>query len=124
FMHMAVMNLDGREISSVNRLGRGSSGPIFREEKQALKLIKSLGDYIGPVSRSPEGYPQMTLGVPIESIPGRPIGVLIGVVNLIDLSSLIKDLVIDKKGYVYIVDMGQRHLVAHPDIATLLSSDP
>ena len=46
----------------------------------------------------------MTLGVPIERIPGRPIGVLIGVINLIDLSSLIKDLVIDKSGYVYIVD--------------------
>ena len=43
---------------------------------------------MGPVSRSPEGYPQMTLGVPIERIPGRPIGVLIGVVNLIDLNYL------------------------------------
>src|SRR5439155_17634977 len=38
--------------------------------------------------------------------------------------SLIKDLVIDKKGYVYIVDMAQKRLVAHPDIATLLSKDP
>jgi signal transduction histidine kinase len=120
FMNMAVIDLNGREISSVNRMGRSSHS----EEIQALKLIKSLGDYIGPVSRSPEGYPQITLGVPIESIPGRPIGVLIGVINLIDLSSLIKDLVIDKKGYVYIVDMGQKHLIAHPDIQTLLSDDP
>src|ERR1019366_8137097 len=65
----------------------------------------------------------MTLGVPIERIPGRPIGVLIGVINLIDLSSLVKDLVIDKKGYVYIVDMVQKRLVAHPDMQTLLSTE-
>ncbi len=124
FMRMAVIDLNGREISSVNRMGRASHAEVRQEEMQALKLIKSLGEYIGPVSRSPEGYPQMTLGVPIESIPGRPIGVLIGVVNLIDLSSLIKDLVIDKKGYVYIVDMSQKHLIAHPDVQMLLSNDP
>ena len=124
FMHMAVVDLDGREIASVNRLDHASRRDSRREEKQALKLIKSLGDYIGPVTRSPEGYPQMTLAVPIERIPARPIGVLIGVVNLIDLSSLIKDLVIDKRGYVYIVDMQEKHLVAHPDVHTLLSSEP
>ncbi len=123
FMHMAVMDLDGQEITSVNRMGRASQQETLREEKKALKLIKSLGDYIGPVSRSPEGYPQMTLGVPIERIPGRPIGVLISIVNLIDLSSLIKDVIIDKKGFVYIVDMGQKHLVAYPDVTTLLSSE-
>jgi len=122
FMHMAVIDLNGREMASVNRMGR-SSQPMG-EEMQALKLVKSLGEYIGPVSHSPEGYPQMTIGVPIERIPGRPIGVLLGMVNLIDLSSLIKDLVIDKKGYVYIVDMSQKHLIAHPDVQTLLSSDP
>jgi signal transduction histidine kinase len=122
FMHMAVIDLSGREITSVNRMGR-SSQPIG-EEAQALKLVKSLGEYIGPVSRSPEGYPQMTLGVPIERIPGRPIGVLLGVVNLIDLSSLIKDLTIDKSGYVYIVDVGQKQLVAHPNVQALLSGDP
>jgi len=124
FMHMAVLDLNGREISSVNRMGRSSRADTRREERDALKMIKSLGDYRSPVSRSPEGYPQITLGVPIERIPGRPIGVLIGVINLIDLSSLIKDLVIDKKGYVYIVDMAQKHLVAHPDIQTLLSKVP
>ncbi len=124
FMHMAVIDLNGREVSSVNRMGRSSLADTRREEMQALKLIKSLGNYIGPVSRSPEGYPQMTLGVPVERIPGRPIGVLVGTLNLIDLSSLIKDLVIDKKGYVYIVDMAQKRLVAHPDIQTLLSNDP
>jgi signal transduction histidine kinase len=122
FMHMAVIDLNGREISSVNRMGQ-SSQPMG-EEMQALKQVKSLGEYIGPVSHSPEGYPQMTIGVPIEQIPGRPIGVLLGMVNLIDLSSLVKDLVIDKKGYVYIVDMAQKHLIAHPDVQTLLSSDP
>jgi signal transduction histidine kinase len=120
-MHMAVIDLKGREIASVNRMGRSS--PQTREDLQALKLVKSVGEYIGPVSRSPEGYPQMTLGVPIERIPGRPIGVLVGVINLIDLSSLIKDLVIDKKGYVYIVDMSKRHLVAHPDVQVLLSNE-
>ncbi len=124
FMRMAVIDLNGREISSVNRMGRTSAVDVHQEELQALKLVKSLGEYIGPVSRSPEGYPQMTLGVPVERIPGRPIGVLIGVMNLIDLSSLIKDLVIDQKGYAYIVDVGQKLLVAHPDVHVLLSTDP
>ena len=108
FMHMAVLDLNGREISSVNRMGR-TTPQALAEEGQAVKLVKSLGEYVGPVSRSPEGYPQMTLGVPIERIPGRPIGVLIGVINLIDLSSLVKDLVIDKKGYVYI-EIGRAHV--------------
>jgi len=123
FMHMAVMDLDGREVASINRLDRSSRREVLREEKQALRIIISLGDYIGSVSRSPEGYPQMMLGVPIERIPGRPIGVLIGVINLIDLSSLIKDIVIGKNGHVYIVDMHQKHLVAHPNVATLLSRE-
>src|SRR5207302_4647190 len=42
FMHMAVVDLDGREIASVNRLDHASRRDSRREEKQALKLIKSL----------------------------------------------------------------------------------
>src|SRR5258708_8268034 len=123
FMRMAVIDLNGREISSVNRMGASSRSNFRPEDLQALRLIKSLGDYIGPASRSPEGYPQMTLGVPIERIPGRPIGVLIGVINLIDLSSLIKDLVIDKNGDVYIVDMLNLQLIAHPYTGILINKE-
>src|SRR4029077_7295898 len=72
-------------------------------------------DYIGPVSHSQDGYPRITIGVPIEHETGRPVGVLLGVVNLVDLSSLVKELRIGKSGYVYIVDMRQRQLTAHPD---------
>ena len=123
FMRMAVVDLSGREIAAVNRLGGGSA----RERQgnaQALRSIGSLGDYISPVSRSREGYPRITIGVPIERIPGRPVGILLGVVNLVDLSSLIKDLVIGRRGYVYIVDMKKSQLVAHPDVQSLLSSTP
>ncbi len=121
FMRMSVVDLNGKEISAVNRMGNTSLSVIQRDEADALRSIRSLGDYVGPVSRSMEGYPQLTLGVPVEKIPGRPLGVLLGTINLIDLSSLIKDLVIDKKGYVYIVDMAHHQLVAHPDVKTLLS---
>jgi len=124
FMRMTVIDLNGAEVSAVNRMGGASSEDIRHDEMEALRSIRSLGDYIGPVSRSPEGYPQMTLGVPIERIPGRPIGVLLGVVNLIDLSSLVKDIVIDQKGYCYIVDMQNLEMIAHPDINTLLSTTP
>lgn len=125
FMRMKVIDLSGREITTVNRFRRTKAAKRLVEETDALKSIHLLGkDYIGPVSRSLEGYPQLTLGVPVEKIPGRPIGMLLGVVNLIDLSSLIKDLVIDKHGYVYIVDMASKQLVAHPDVHTLLSREP
>jgi len=124
FMRMTVIDLNGDEVSAVNRMGDPSSADIRHDEMEALRSIRSLGDYMGPVSRSPEGYPQMTLGVPIERIPGRPIGVLLGVVNLIDLSSLVKDIVIDQKGYCYIVDMQNLEMIAHPDIQTLLSTTP
>jgi len=123
FMRMQVMDLKGREVSSVDRMGDRSR----RDEsirKEALRAIRGLSDYMGPVSRSPEGYPQMVIGVPIERIPGRPIGMLLAVVNLIDLSSLVKDIAIDKMGYVYIVDPIRKQLVAHPDVQTLLSADP
>src|ERR1051325_8384962 len=73
FMRMAVIDLNGREVSSVNRMGRSFRSDVRQEELQALKLIKSLREYLGPVSRSPEGYPQITIGVPVERIPGRPI---------------------------------------------------
>lgn len=124
FMRMAVIDLNGKEISAVNRIRSASSEGLRHEQLEAVRLIRSLGEYTGPVSRSPEGYPEMTLGVPIERIPGRPIGVLLGVVNLIDLSSLVKDIVIDQKGYCYIVDMHNLQMVAHPDIHMLLSADP
>jgi signal transduction histidine kinase len=124
FMRMAVVDINGREVASVNRMGRAPRSEVVEEEREALRMIKSLGNYIGPVSRSPEGYPQMALAVPIERIPGRPMGALLGVVNLIDLTSIIRDLVIDKKGYVYIVDIGKKQLVAHPDVQTLLSVEP
>lgn len=123
FMRMQVMDLKGREVSSVDRMGdRGRKDERIR--KEALRAIRGLSDYRGPVSRSPEGYPQMVIGVPIEKIPGRPMGMLLAVVNLIDLSSLVKDIAIDKMGYVYIVDPIRKQLVAHPDIQTLLSADP
>lgn len=120
FMRMTVIDMDGNIISTVNRMG-GPSQISKGEEVEALRSVRSLGDYLSPVSRSPEGYPQMTIGVPIEKIPGRPIGVLLGVVNLIDLSSLVKDIRIDNKGYVYIVDTAQKQLIAHPDVESLLS---
>jgi two-component system NtrC family sensor kinase len=42
------------------------------------------------------------------------------VVNLIDLSSLVKDIVIDAHGYVYIVALDPFRMIAHPDTQTLL----
>lgn len=121
FMRMAVVDLSGREIAGVNRLEE-SSARSRRENAQALRSVLSLGAYMSNVSRSPEGYPRITIGVPIERIPGRPMGVLLGVVNLVDLSSLIKDLMIGKRGYIYIVDMKKRQLVAHPDVQALLAT--
>lgn len=123
FMRMAVLNMSGREVAAVNRFG-GISAREKRENSRALRSVRSLGDYMSDVSRSPEGYPRITIGVPIERIPGRPVGMLLGVVNLLDLSSLIKDLMIGKKGYVYIVDMAQKQLVAHPDVQLLLNTKP
>jgi signal transduction histidine kinase len=123
FMRMAVFDLSGKEIAAVNRLGDGDA-PGRGELNQALRSIRSLGDYMSDVSRSKEGYPRLTIGVPVEQIPGRPVGVLLGVMNLVDLSSVIKDLRIGKRGYVYIVDMKKHRLVAHPDVQTLLSLTP
>lgn len=123
FMRMAVVDLQGRETATVNRLG-GSRSQERKENVDALRTVLSAGAYTSGVSRSPEGYPRITIGVPIESIPGRPIGVLLGVVNLIDLSSLIKDIAVGKKGYVYIVDMNKKQLVAHPDVQALLAAEP
>jgi signal transduction histidine kinase len=122
FMRMAVVDLAGNEVAAVNRLGRTSRKEKL-ENVKAVRSVRSLGDYISEVSRSPEGYPRMTIGVPIERIPGRPVGVLLGVVNLVDLSSLIKDLRIGKEGYVYIVDMEKERVVAHPDVQALLGTE-
>jgi signal transduction histidine kinase len=123
FMRMTVIDLDGRVISSVNRMGDPLTKEASQEEMEALRSIRSLGDYVGPVSRSPEGYPEMTLAVPVERVPGRPTAVLLGVINLIDLSSLVKDIVLDAHGYVYVVDMDHDQLVAHPDVQVLLRQD-
>jgi len=123
FMRMTVLDLQGREVTMVDRLGAALPRQAGPQELEAIRLIRSMGDYVSPVSRSAEGYPQMTLGVPIEAIPGRPVGALLGTVNLIDLSSLVKDLVIDTKGYAYIVDLASKRLVAHPDVHTLLGAE-
>jgi signal transduction histidine kinase len=122
FSEMAVIDMNGKELASVNRMGNASSAAAA-EEAKALSSIRALGEYTGSVAHSAEGYPQLTIGVPIERIPGRPIGVLLGMVNLIDLSSLIKDLTIGEKGYVYILDTKTKQLVAHPEIQTLLHPD-
>ena len=122
FMRLAVIDMDGHEISAVNRMGNAPSRQAHWDEAEALRSIRSMGNYLSMVSRSPEGYPQVTVGVPIERIPGRPIGVLMGVVNLLDLSSLVKGLVVSEHGYVYIVDMTKRQLIAHPDLDTLLGA--
>jgi signal transduction histidine kinase len=122
FMRMAVVDLAGNEVAAVNRLGRTSRKEKL-ENAKAVRSVRSLGDYISAVSWSQEGYPRMTIGVPIERIPGRPVGVLLGVVNLVDLSSLIKDLRIGKEGYVYIVDMERQRVVAHPDVQALLGTE-
>jgi signal transduction histidine kinase len=122
FMRMAVVDLNGREIAAVNRVAENPTRERW-ERVEALKSMKALGDYISDVSRSQEMYPRMTIGVPIERIPGRPVGMLLGVVNLIDLSSIIKDLSIGKKGYVYIVDMKKKQLIAHPDVELLLNAE-
>ena len=117
FMRLEVIDLNGRELSAVNFL----NDPTLRHAIDipgALRAMRSPQvDYIGPVSRSQDGYPRITIGVPIEHGSGRPVGVLLGVVNLVDLSSLVKELLIGKRGYVYIVDMRQKQLVAHPDFA-------
>jgi len=123
FMRISVVDLDGRLVSSVNRMGDPLTSEALQEEQDALKSIRSMGDYVGPVSRSPEGYPEMTLAVPVERIPGRPIGVLLGVINLIDISSLVKDINLNGHGYVYIIDMDRDQLIAHPDLQVLLRAD-
>jgi signal transduction histidine kinase len=125
FMRMKVVDIGGREITTVNlyQAGNTASTTDKAEEAQALRMIRTGQRYSGPVTRSVDGYPQMMLGVPIMA-SGRPLGVLLGTVNLTDLSSLVKDIVIDKKGYVYIVDLTSRRLVAHPDVlGTLLSKE-
>ncbi len=123
FMRLQVMDLKGREVAAVDRMG-DTRRRDTRIRQEALRATRGLTDYMGPVSRSPEGYPQIVIGVPIEKIPGRPLGTLLGVVNLIDLSSLVKGIAIDQMGYVFIVDPARKQLVAHPDIQTLLSADP
>jgi signal transduction histidine kinase len=115
FMRLEVVDLAGRTLSGVNFL----DDPTLKraiDAGAALRSVRSAqGNYIGPVSRSQDGYPRLTIGVPIERVTGRPVGVLLGVVNLVDLSSLVKELHIGKSGYVYIVDMQRKQLIAHPD---------
>lgn len=125
FMRMKVVDLDGREVTTVSRLANSPMPSMQSDIAEALRRTRAiLGDYVGPVTRSADGYPQMTLGVPIEAKPMQPKGVLLATVNLTDLSSLVKDIVIDEKGYVYIVDLASRRLVAHPDVlGTLLNKD-
>jgi signal transduction histidine kinase len=122
FMRLTVLDVNGDLVSTVNRVGAVPATEATHEEMEALRSIRSLGDYIGPVSKSPEGYPQMTLAVPVERVPGRPLGVLLAVVNLVDLSSLVKDIAIDTRGYVYVVSTDPWQMVAHPDVDTLLGA--
>lgn len=121
FMRMSVVDPQGRERVTLNRVRSGMDQGLSDQDVNAFRAVLSRGEFIGSVSRSPEGYPQMTIGVPIESIPGRPLGVLLADVNLIDVSSLIRDLRVGQRGYVYVVD-GTPQLVAHPDPQTLLST--
>ena len=125
FMRMRVLDMDGNAVTTVSlyQSGAASSEQESANDAEALLQIRSGHRYNGSVTRSADGYPKMVLGVPIMTA-GRPIGVLLGTVNLTDLSSLVKDIVIDKKGYVYIVDLAAKRLVAHPDVlGTLLSKD-
>jgi len=125
FMQMKVVDMDGREITNVRRFA--TVKPIVSNEaaeiSDALRMIRIGQNYSGPVTRSVDGYPQMTLGVPIVASE-RPLGILLGTMILTDLSPLVKDVVIDEKGYAYIVDMASKRLVAHPDVlGTLLRQD-
>jgi signal transduction histidine kinase len=126
FMRMKVVDLSGNEITTVNLLDqteRPTSDTEVSENVEALRVIRLGKTYSGPLSRSVEGYPRMTLGVPIIAA-GHTLGVLLGSVNLTELSSLVRGIAIDEKGYVYIVDLTTKRLVAHPDVlGTLLSKE-
>lgn len=120
FMRLSVLSLKGQEVAAVNRLGDGSGLLSPSSYQEVLKRAQTEGEYLSPVTRSPERYPLLTIGVPIERIPGRPLGVLVGVVNLMDLSSLVEDLKVGKKGYIYVVD-SEQNLIAHPNRAEVYS---
>ncbi len=118
FMQLSVLNLQGKEMARVNRLGGTDAVP----QKEILQHAQADGEYISPVTRSAERYPLLTIAVPVERIPGRPIGVLIGVINLIDLSSLVENLRVGKTGYIFVVD-ADWNLIAHPERSAVYSEN-
>ena len=63
---MKVLDINGGEILTMNRLRSRNAADPSAEEAEALRQIRtSLGVYSSPVSRSVDGYPQMMIGVPI-----------------------------------------------------------
>lgn len=120
FMRIAVLDMTGTQRSAIHRyrtlpMAQGTS------DRTIFRAILSRGEYIGPVRRSPEGYPIITVGMPVESTPGKAVGVIVADINLIDFSAQIKDLNVGQSGYAFVVDSNNR-LVAHP-ISEVLRSD-
>ncbi len=124
FDRLAVVNLNSKERTAITRMGRFPTEDISKERTEAIRSTQSIGQYIGPVQFAADGHPEISLAVPIESVPGHPTAVLLGHLNLMDLSSLLKDVSIGKQGYAYIVDMRKRQLIAHPNLTVLLNATP
>jgi signal transduction histidine kinase len=90
-----------------------SKSPAFLQSQQGVT-------FFGRVYFVRDSEPYLTMAVPIERFPGSIIGVLVAEVNLRYIWEIVRDILVGKAGYAYIVARSG-DIIAHPDIGLVLN---
>ncbi|MDD5688255.1 MAG: cache domain-containing protein [Elusimicrobia bacterium] len=122
FMKIVVLDASGRIRLKIPRFGKIEVEPLTKRSKEPffLQAIEK-GGYVSNLYRSQENYPFVLISVPIETSTGKPVGVLMGEVNLIAISNLIAQIKIGEKGFSFVVDE-KGSPIAHPNQKIVLQA--
>jgi len=117
FMRVFSLDLSGEELAS-SELGRKSNSGYPEE---ALEEARKGKTYISALKVLNNHVPFITMSVPIRKM-GKPVGALIGDVNLRGMWDIVDNIRIGKTGRVFLVS-GDGTLIAHQDKKKVLRNE-
>jgi diguanylate cyclase (GGDEF)-like protein len=111
------------------------AGIPYSKELEGLKVVKlrpflervrgfGLPDFSEPYLSLQSKGPALAVAYPVDDARGRPLGFLVGRINL-NKDNFVEDLIsykIGKKGYLFVINK-QRRLILHPDKSRIMAAD-
>lgn len=125
FSHFSLISTDGKEVFRIDRLAivRAEDLTNYRGNEGFETLKRgSIPFYVGPVSFSDQGEPEVVLSFPVKSLQGEFLGVLMGNLNLKFMWNLMGEITVGSRGKVYVVD-DKGNLIADPDSSLVLRGE-